>query len=111
MRTIHVKRVGVFLMIVALLVGMTGCVAGLPGFTVQYNIRISSTMGGTVTSPGEGLFRYPVGTVVNLVAEADRGYEFVGWLTNLGAVADIHAASTTMTLNQNYCFIIANFDN
>ena len=103
------KRVGVFLTIVALIVVMTGCVVGIPGFTVKYSITISSTIGGTVTDPGEGLFRYARGTVVNLVAEADRGYEFVGWISNLGAIADISDPSTTMTLNQNYCFVIANF--
>ena len=104
-----VKRIGVFLMIVALVIVITGCDVGIPGFTPQYRINISSTFGGTVTSPGEGLFRYPRGTVVNLVAEADRGYEFVGWISNLGAIADISDPSTTMTLNQNYCFVIANF--
>jgi len=105
-----VKRVGVFLTIVALVVVMTGCVVGVPGFTVKYSITISSTIGGTVTDPGEGLFRYAKGTVVNLVAEPDRGYEFVGWTSNAGAIADIHDPTTTMTLNQNYCFVIANFD-
>jgi len=104
-----VKKVGVFLMIVALVVGMSGCVVGIPGFTPQYSITISSTTGGTVTAPGEGFFRYPRGTVVNLVAEPDRGYEFVCWTSPLGTIADIHDATTTMTLNQNYCFIIANF--
>ena len=103
------KRIGVFLMIAALVVGMSGCDSVLPGFTTRYSVRISSGLGGTVTSPGEGLFRYPRGTVVNLVAEADRGYEFVGWISNLGAIADISDPTTTMTLNQNYCFVIANF--
>lgn len=109
MRMIHVKRVGIFVMIVALLVGLTGCVVGIPGFTVQYSITISSTLGGTVTSPGQGFFRYPRGTVVNLVAQPDRGYRFLGWSSNADIIADVHAATTTMTLNQNYCFVIANF--
>ena len=106
---ICVKRVGVFLMIVALVVGMTGCVDGIPGFTVRYSIMISSTIGGTVTDPGEGLFRFARGTVVNLVAEPDRGYEFVVWTSNAGTIADVHAATTTITMNQNYCFVVANF--
>jgi len=105
-----VKRVGVFLTIVALVVVMTGCVDGLPGFTPQYSITISSTLGGTVTDPGEGFFRFARGTVVNLVAEPDRGYRFVSWFTNAGTIADVHAATTTITMNQNYCFIIATFD-
>jgi hypothetical protein len=96
-------------MIVALVVGMVGCDVGLPGFTVRYTIRISSTIGGTVTDPGEGLFRYPAGTVVNLVAESDRGYHFVCWTSNAGTIADVYDATTTITLNQNYYFVIASF--
>jgi len=105
-----VIRLSILLIIVALVVGMTGCVAGIPGFTVRYSITISSTTGGTVTDPGEGLFRYPAGTVVNLVAEPDRGYEFVGWTTNAGSIADIYDPTTTITMNQNYYFVIAGFD-
>jgi len=109
---ILVKKVGIFLIIVALVIGMSGCggIAVFPGFTPQYAVTISSSRGGTVTEPGEGLFRYARGTVVNLVAEPDRGYEFVGWVSNLGTIADVHDATTTMTLNQNYCFVIASFD-
>ena len=97
-------------MIVALVVGMVGCVPGVPGFTAQYTIRISSTTGGTVTDPGEGLFRYAAGTVVNLVAKSDRGYEFGAWVSNAGTIADVYDATTTITLNKNYYFVIANFD-
>ncbi len=97
-------------MIVALVVVMTGCDIGLPGFTPRYSITISSTLGGAVTDPGEGTFRYARGTVVNLVAEPDRGYEFALWSTNAGTVADIHDPTTTVTLNQNYCFVTASFD-
>jgi len=104
-----VKRASIVLMIVALVVGMTGCVSGIPGFTVRYSITISSTIGGTVTDPGEGLFRYAAGTVVNLVAVPDRGYRFACWTTNAGTIADIYDATTTITMNQNYCFVIANF--
>jgi hypothetical protein len=103
-----VKRVIIFLLLGALIAGVAGCSPG--GIFGGYSITISSTIGGTVTDPGEGLFRYAKGTVVNLVAEPDRGYEFVGWTSNAGAIADIHDPTTTMTLNQNYCFVIANFD-
>ena len=103
------KRVGVFLMIAALAVVMTGCVVSIPGFTPQYSMDISSTLGGTVTSPGEGFFQYPAGTVVNLVAEPDRGYSFVCWTSNSGSIADDRDATTTITMNTNYCFVIAYF--
>ena len=97
-------------MMVALVVGMTGCVTVLPGFTPQYSVTISSTIGGKVTSPGEGPFSYAKGTVVTLVAEPDRGYRFACWITNAGTIANVYAASTTITLNQNYWFVIANFE-
>jgi len=104
-----VKRVSIFLIIVALVVGMVGCVP-IPGFTVQYTISISSNTGGTVTNPGEGRFHYVKGTVVNLVANPDRGYRFVCWTSNAGTIANVYAATTTITLDKNYYFVIANFD-
>ena len=101
------KRAGIFLIIVALAVGMAGCE---PGFTAQYTVKISSAIGGTVTTPGEGVFRYPAGAVVNLVAKVDRGYEFGSWVSNAHTIADVHSATTTITLNQNFYFVIANFN-
>jgi len=102
-----VKRAGIFLIIVALAVGMAGCE---PGFTAQYTVKISSAIGGTVTTPGEGVFRYPAGAVVNLVAKVDRGYEFGSWISNAHTIADVDDATTTITLNQNFYFVIANFN-
>lgn len=96
----------IFLLIVALAVGMAGC---QPGFTAQYTLKISSGLGGTVTTPGEGLFRFPAGAVVNLVAEAERSYEFAGWVSNSLTIANTSNATTTITLNKNYYFVIAHF--
>jgi hypothetical protein len=79
------------------------------GCTVGYRIIIRSTPGGSVTTPGEGIFTYDPGTVVNLVAEPDAGYRFVNWVGNLDTIADIYAASTTITINNHYS-LIANFD-
>lgn len=101
-------RLSIFLILAALIVGMTGCQAG---FIAQYTLKISSAIGGTVTTPGEGLFRYPAGTVVNLVAEGDRGYTFACWTTNAGTIGNVYNATTTITLDKNYYFVIASFDN
>lgn len=99
-------RVVILLTLVALVAGIAGCgIIGAP----QYNITISSTSGGSVTDPGEGLFRYAAGTVVNLVAEADRGYTFVCWVTNADSIPDVYDATTTITLNKNYYFVTASF--
>lgn len=101
-----VKLASILLLLLVLVLGMTGC---QPGFAVQYTITISSTIGGTVTTPGKGVFYFPAGAVVNLVAEPDRGYEFGTWVSNSGTIADINDATTTITLDRNYYFIIANF--
>ena len=101
------KRASVFLLIVALAVGMAGCE---PGFTAQYSIDISSGMGGTVTVPGEGVFRYEAGSVVTLVAEEERGYEFGSWISNAQTIANVYNATTTVTLTRNFYFVIAHFN-
>jgi hypothetical protein len=74
----------------------------------QYSLTISSTAGGSVTTPGSGTFTYGPGTVVNLVAAAAGGYRFLNWTGNVGTVANVTAASTTITMNGNY-LITANF--
>jgi hypothetical protein len=76
--------------------------------TLQYQIAINSTVGGSVTTPGIGVFVYDEGTVVNLVAEADEGYQFMEWTGNVGTIADINAAATNITMNGSYN-ITANF--
>ena len=75
---------------------------------IQYDLTISSTAGGSVTTPGEGTFTRDAGTVVNLVASADDGYEFVNWTGDVGTIASGSAATTTITMNGNYS-ITANF--
>jgi hypothetical protein len=75
----------------------------------QFDLTISSTAGGLVTAPGEGTFTYAPGTGVNLVAEAEEGYRFVEWTGDVDTIADVDAASTTITMNGDYS-ITANFE-
>ena len=96
-------RAAVFLVMVALIVGMAGC---LPA--VRYNLTISSTEGGQVTTPGEGTFAYDEGTVVDLIAQAEEGYQFVKWTGSVSAIVDVHDATTSISMNGNYS-ITANF--
>jgi hypothetical protein len=77
-------------------------------FVKQYDLTTSSTAGGSVTTPGEGVFTYDEGTVVDLVAEAGEGYRFVEWTGDVGTIADVHDATTTITMNGDYS-ITANF--
>jgi hypothetical protein len=99
----YVAKFSIFLITVALIAGMVSCAPS------QYKITISSTTGGTVTTPGEGLFSYVKGTVVNLVAESDAGYRFASWHGNVDTIADVYSAVTTITIN-NYYYIVAAFD-
>jgi len=73
-----------------------------------YDLTTSSTAGGSVTEPGEGVFSYDDGTVVDLVAEADEGYRFDKWTGDVEDIADVYDATTTITMNGDYS-ITANF--
>ena len=73
-----------------------------------YNLTISSTSGGNVTTPGEGTFTYNASEVVDLVATADTGYQFVNWTGNVSTIANVNSANTTITMTGNYS-IVGNF--
>jgi hypothetical protein len=100
-------KVSVFLISIALLVGVAGC--GGNG-SESYTLTISSTEGGNVTTPGEGAFTYDAGTVVELVAEPEEGYRFVNWIDDdqMGDLANVNDATTTIIMNYDYT-ITANF--
>jgi len=70
---------------------------------------ISSTEGGSVTTPGEGTFPYFTGGVAYLVASPSAGYRFVNWSGDVDTIADVHDASTTITMDDWY-LITANFE-
>jgi uncharacterized repeat protein (TIGR02543 family) len=76
----------------------------------QYDLTISSANGGSVTNPGEGTFTFDEGTVVNLVAEANAGYRFTNWTGDVATVADVNAAITTITMNDDYTITAGFFD-
>jgi hypothetical protein len=76
---------------------------------VQYTLNIIGPAHGSVITPGEGrFFIYEEGTVVDLVAEPDNGYEFARWTGDVDTIADVNASSTTITMNGDY-FISAHF--
>jgi len=74
----------------------------------QYDLTVARTTGGSVTQPGVGTFTYNSGTVVHLLAVADEEYQFVNWTGNVDMVANVTAADTTITMNEDYS-ITANF--
>jgi len=74
-----------------------------------YDLTIASTGGGLVVTPGEGIFTYEEGTVVNLVATSDAGYRFVSWTGDVGTIDSINTATTDITMYDHYS-ITANFE-
>jgi len=75
----------------------------------QYSLFISSTPGGEVTTPGEGMYIYDAEEVVDLVAEADLHYHFMEWTGDVSTIADVHDDTTTITMDSSYS-ITANFE-
>lgn len=98
------KRVAILLIAAVVLAGLTSCAAE----PTQYTLTISSTAGGRAITPDEGTTAYYEGEEVSLTAIPENGYRFANWDGNVGTVADPNAASTTITMNDNYS-ITANF--
>jgi hypothetical protein len=74
-----------------------------------YTLTISSTEGGELTTPGEGISIYAAGTVVDLIAQPGEHYRFVEWTGDVGTIANVNAAATNITMNDSYS-ITANFE-
>ncbi len=100
------KSISIFLITVALVVGMAGC--GGNGTPTQYTLSVSCTVGGNVTNPGTGTFIYPAGAVVLLEVEAEEDYGFTHWSGDVATIADTSSATTSITMNGHY-LITANF--
>ena len=94
----YLALISIFLVTVASIAGMAGC-GSLP---VKHYLVIVSSEGGNVTLPGEGAFLHDEGTVINLVAKAEEGCHFVSWTGNVSTIANVQAATTTITMNGNY---------
>jgi hypothetical protein len=64
----------------------------------QYTLKVSSTTGGSVKSPGEGTFQYDCGEQVKLEARADPGYHFTQWQGNFSTRQN----PATITMDRDY---------
>jgi hypothetical protein len=98
------KRIGTLVIAALVVVGLAGC-AAVP---TRYTLTISSTEGGQVITPDEGIITYYEGQVVSLTAVAENGYQFANWAGQVSTIADPNAASTTIMMNDSYS-ITANF--
>jgi hypothetical protein len=77
-------------------------------YGVQWDLDVSSTTGGAVTTPGESVYEYDDEEVVNLVADADSGYEFIEWTGDITTIDNPYAAETHIDMLADY-EIVANF--
>ena len=96
-RYYHVRRI-ILLLVVIALVAVTAACDG----SDTYRLSVSSTSGGSVTDPGEGVFTYDPGRVIELVATPDDGYEFQRWTGDTQDITDANSASTNITMNGDY---------
>ncbi|MEF8874730.1 MAG: hypothetical protein V5A88_08710 [Candidatus Thermoplasmatota archaeon] len=67
-----------------------------------YDLAIDSTEGGEVIQPGENVYEYDHGTVVDIEAAADEDYLFVEWTGDTGTIADPISAQTAVTMEDDY---------
>ena len=100
------KRAAILLLAVALIAGLAGCTDATP---LERGLTIIDSIGGSVTVPGEGGFVYEHGEVVILLAVPEEEFRFVRWSGDVDTVSDVNAASTTITMNDNY-LISASFE-
>lgn len=88
--------------------GLTITMTGETGET-EFDLTASSAHGGWVEVPGEGVFTYIAGTVVDLKAIAADGFRFVEWTGDTGSIVDVESAETTITVDADYS-ITATFE-
>ena len=74
----------------------------------EWRLTISSTEGGSVPIPGEGVFWYGDGQAVVLSALPDPGYRFVNWTGRVDAINDANQPTTIINMELDYT-ITANF--
>jgi len=103
MKHSYLAKIGMLLIVVALVAGIVSC-----NGVATYDLTIASTAGG-VTAPAEGTHTYDARTVVDLVATPDCGYVFVNWTGDTGQIDDVNAAATNITMSADYS-ITANFE-
>ncbi|HEY31722.1 MAG TPA: YbhB/YbcL family Raf kinase inhibitor-like protein [Dehalococcoidia bacterium] len=71
------------------------------GVRSSYNLTVSSSTGGSVVEPGEGFFTYGRDERVDLVAEADEGYQFDRWEGLVAVAGTTLPATTTVRMNED----------
>ncbi len=68
----------------------------------SFYLEIDSTEGGKILKPGEGKFTYDYGDEVELLAEADEDYNFVGWTGDIEQIENSESNKTTIDMLNDY---------
>ena len=85
-----------------------GAKASCTAPATEWRLTINTTEGGSVFTPGVGVFWYDEGEVVDLVAVPLPGYRFVNWSGKVSTVEDVYHAATRIHMTLDYT-ITANF--
>lgn len=74
----------------------------------KYNLEVSPSFGGNVNLIRDS---FEAGDIIDLIATAEEGYEFKGWVSNNGGTfEDSNALSTKFTMPECNVSVIAEFD-
>jgi uncharacterized repeat protein (TIGR02543 family) len=103
----YLKRVGIFLIAIALIVGTVSC-DGDDGVRYSLTMAANPVAGGTATDLTNAS-PYTAGTAVSIKAVANPGYQFVGWTAPAGGFTNANAAQTSFTMPAQAVTVTANF--
>jgi uncharacterized repeat protein (TIGR02543 family) len=102
----YLKRVGIFLFVIALIAMMVGASCGTSGYDLT--MAADPAAGGTATDETKGS-PYSEGTIISIKAEAKTGYQFVSWTAPAGTFGYANAASTIFVMPGADITVTANF--
>jgi len=104
----YLKTVGVFLIAVALIAGVVGCEGEGEPDTYSLTMAVNPAGGGIATDLSSHS-PYEAGTVVDIEAVPNAGYQFHSWSDTSAAFANPNAARTTFTMPAQNVTVTANF--
>jgi uncharacterized repeat protein (TIGR02543 family) len=102
----YLKRVGIFLFVIALIAGIVGAGCGSSGYDLT--MAVDPAAGGTATDETNGS-PYAEGAIVKIKAEAKTGYQFVSWTAPAGTFGNANAAATIFAMPAADVTVTANF--
>jgi internalin A len=95
----YVARVSIFLITAVLVWTMMDCTTVYP---IEYKLTVSSTAGGSVVDPAQGISTHTEGMSVYLIAVADEGYRFVSWTGDVDTIGNVKRAQTVIKIGGEY---------